>query len=75
MFTAICPECDSAIRFSSQPQVGDRIICQSCSSTLTVLLESPITLDWAFIEPLNKEGDRREQKHSAEGKLTGMVSE
>jgi hypothetical protein len=73
MITGICPECDSAIRFASQPRAGKRISCQTCSTALTVLLENPITLDWAFIEPLSKEGGKQEHKHAAEGKMTGIV--
>lgn len=75
MFQTLCPECDYAIPFSSQPRAGDRIVCQSCSSTLTVILGNPITLDWAFVEPIDKAWDKLEQKPPAEGKYTGIVSE
>lgn len=66
MIKAICPECDSVLHFASQLKGGDRIVCQSCRSTLCVLLEDPITLDWAFIEPITNQDDRLDQKSSAE---------
>jgi len=53
MLTGICPECDAAVRFSSIPDLGYRVMCPSCRSMLIITSSHPIVLDWAFVEPID----------------------
>jgi lysine biosynthesis protein LysW len=50
---AVCPECDAVVRFSTNPQRGQRVVCASCRSALAVINVQPLRLDWAFIEPIS----------------------
>jgi hypothetical protein len=49
---AICPECDVEIAFSTQPTLGQCVICANCQSAMTIKQLNPIVLDWAFLAPL-----------------------
>lgn len=44
---AICPQCDSEVRFKKPAQVGQTMSCRNCSSQLQVITTTPIELDWA----------------------------
>lgn len=46
--TAHCPECDTVIRFSKQPELGELVTCQECNAVLEVVDLSPLELDWAY---------------------------
>jgi lysine biosynthesis protein LysW len=48
----VCPECDADIIFSTQPALGQCVICTDCQSAMTIIQLNPIVLDWAFLEPL-----------------------
>lgn len=51
---AVCPECDSAVRFEKPPAIDQRVVCPGCRSDLIVIRTSPTVLDWAFAEPLSR---------------------
>jgi hypothetical protein len=52
MLMGACPECDSDVPFSSEPMMGQRVLCRRCRAVLLVIGLTPIELDWAYIEPL-----------------------
>ena len=45
-----CPNCDTAIRFKKRPFRGQIITCPECSDVLEVVSETPLELDWAYVE-------------------------
>jgi lysine biosynthesis protein LysW len=68
MNSAVCPECDQLIVFTSSPKLRERVICTRCGSALKVIQLSPLILDWAFLEPF--EGS----VHGIDGRhTTGMT--
>lgn len=48
---AMCPECDAKVLVELEPKIGQRVMCRSCKSILTIIRLMPLELDWAFIEP------------------------
>lgn len=45
-----CPNCDVAIRFKKRPFRGQIITCPECGDVLEVVSETPLELDWAYVE-------------------------
>jgi lysine biosynthesis protein LysW len=41
----ICPECDEEVFVDAESEQGDRVICEECGSSLTVVGLDPIELD------------------------------
>jgi lysine biosynthesis protein LysW len=68
MKKANCPECDAVIVFTLPPNLRDRVRCKHCGSTLKVIRLSPLTLDWAFLEPI--EGS----VHGNDGRYSSGIS-
>jgi transposase-like protein len=62
MIKSACPECDHEVLIETTPNVGDRLICSSCKTTLTVIRLSPVQLDWAFIDPIEGSASNPEVK-------------
>ena len=40
-----CPECDHRLKLGAHPHKGQRLICPSCETSLTVISLSPVELD------------------------------
>jgi DNA-directed RNA polymerase subunit RPC12/RpoP len=53
--SAYCPACGTDIFFRKLPRRGHYIACQECESLLEVVRLAPLTLNWAFEEPLEGE--------------------
>lgn len=47
-----CPECDADVSFEGAPGLNQRVVCPRCRAALVVIGQTPIELDWAFVEPL-----------------------
>ena len=45
--SAICPSCETRIRFHSQPKLRDVVVCDECGEELEVVRLSPLKLDWS----------------------------
>lgn len=58
---ALCPACDTRIRFSKTPHLGQIVTCPECEETLEVVRRMPLTLDWAYD---NEEEDDEEYSQS-----------
>lgn len=58
MKRATCPECDNWVELPSHVELGRRVSCSDCNSQLTVIRKSPVELDWAFLEPFEKNDAR-----------------
>lgn len=54
---AICPECDTKIRFDVLPHLGEFVNCPECDTMLEVVQRSPLKLDWAFEDPFDDEDE------------------
>ena len=48
-----CPACGSDIHFRRLPRRGSTVTCRECQSFLEVRRLAPLTLEWAFEEPLS----------------------
>jgi hypothetical protein len=46
MVFGACPECDADVLFDGPPKEGDRVTCPVCATSLLVIGETPIELDW-----------------------------
>lgn len=44
---ALCPECEGPVRLSGKLQVGQRLPCHRCGSTLVIIDRKPLELDLA----------------------------
>jgi len=53
--SAYCPACGTDISFRKLPRRGHYIACHECESLLEVVRLAPLTLKWAFEEPLGEE--------------------
>jgi uncharacterized paraquat-inducible protein A len=49
---AACPECDAVVQVVMPLECGQQLSCRSCRSTLQIRRLQPLTLDWAFVEPI-----------------------
>ncbi|MCA9957706.1 MAG: hypothetical protein R3E31_27585 [Chloroflexota bacterium] len=47
---AFCPECDTRIRFHTQPRMGQLVTCRECGEISEVIRVNPVRLDWAYAE-------------------------
>lgn len=47
-----CPACGSDMHFKKLPRRGNTVTCRECQSLLEVTRLAPLTLKWAFEEPL-----------------------
>lgn len=47
-----CPACGSDMHFRKLPRRGNTVTCQQCQSLLRVTRLAPLTLEWAFEEPI-----------------------
>lgn len=47
---ALCPDCDSNIRFHRPLRLGQGVICPECSADLVVSNVNPPELYWAFFD-------------------------
>ncbi|MEW6716977.1 MAG: hypothetical protein AB1345_05715 [Chloroflexota bacterium] len=45
MVTAKCPSCQSQINVGAHPEMGQRVICSTCSAELDVVWLYPVALD------------------------------
>lgn len=43
-----CPECDTRIRFHTQPRLGQLVTCHECGEISEVVELNPIELTWAY---------------------------
>ena len=50
--TTYCPACGSDMHFKKLPRRGTTVTCRECQSLLEVTRLAPLTLQWAFEEPL-----------------------
>ena len=46
MITVQCPQCQQEIKFGSNPEIGQQIICLSCDTVLIVVWLYPMSLDY-----------------------------
>jgi len=51
-----CPECDGEVTVDTPVTYEQRLSCGYCGAQLVVISVEPLELDWAFIEPLPKQG-------------------
>lgn len=58
MITVYCIDCEQPIRLESRPRVGDMLLCSCCGTEFEVISVEPIELDWAYLKPIEREGDR-----------------
>lgn len=52
VLAAYCPACGSDIHFRKLPRRGNHVTCGDCQSLLEVVRLAPLTLQWAFEDPL-----------------------
>lgn len=55
MATALCPECDQMVKVGAELAEGQRVTCSHCGTELEVISVDPLELDWAYVEPAEKE--------------------
>lgn len=48
----LCPECQASIVFHHEPPLDHLLLCPHCETILFVAEIRPLTLDWAFEEPI-----------------------
>ncbi len=51
--STFCPACGTDIYFRRLPRRGNYVTCHECESLLEVVRLAPLTLEWAFEEPLD----------------------
>lgn len=62
MIKSPCPECDHDVLMETMPNMGEHVVCSACRTTLVVIRLSPVQLDWAFIDPINRSASSPEDK-------------
>jgi lysine biosynthesis protein LysW len=55
MITVYCIDCEQPIRLDSRPIVGELLLCSSCGTEFEVISVEPIELDWAYLEPMERD--------------------
>jgi len=45
---AICPGCDTRIRFDERPRLNEIVTCPECEGSFEVVRLRPLELDWAY---------------------------
>ncbi len=62
MIKTTCPECDHDVFMETMPNVGERVVCSACKTTLVVIRIKPVRLDWAFKDPIDSTASNHEDK-------------
>ncbi len=62
MIKSPCPECDQDVLLDTVPNMGEHVVCSGCRTTLVVIWLSPVRLDWAFIDPIDRSTSNPENK-------------
>jgi len=44
---ALCPECEGPVRLNGKVQIGQKLSCRQCGSTLMIIARKPLELDLA----------------------------
>ena len=57
VITVFCIDCENPIKLESRPAEGELIVCSSCGTELEVIGVEPVELDWAYLEPIDREAD------------------
>ena len=61
MVTVLCPECHVSIKLEPNPEIGQRVTCQSCHTDLEVTWLFPVSLDLLETEKLNPDYPEKDQ--------------
>lgn len=51
MSVAFCLDCDRQLDLEIDPQVGQRVKCQSCEVEFEIINLKPLELDWVYDGP------------------------
>jgi len=46
LITAFCPQCHTEISLTSSPEIGQRVSCSTCDTTLEIIWLYPLSLDY-----------------------------
>ena len=57
-----CPNCEGSVKINGSPHVGQGVVCNFCSTKLTIVWLDPIELDWNFDESYNDGYDSEEEE-------------
>lgn len=52
-----CLDCESTIKLSFEPVVGQIITCPNCDAEFEVIAINPVELDWAFFDLEDEDED------------------